>query len=70
MTPTLAGKRALITGSSKGVGLAAARVFVAQGAQVVMHANTTAASARAAAADIVWFHIESVNCRSPSASEP
>lgn len=52
MTPALAGKRALITGSSKGVGLAAARVFAAQGAQVVMHANTTAASARAAATDI------------------
>lgn len=52
MTPPLAGKRALITGSSKGVGLAAARLFAAQGAQVVMHANTTAASARAAAADI------------------
>lgn len=52
MTPTLAGKRALITGSSKGVGLAAARLFAAQGAQVVMHANTTAASARAAAEEI------------------
>lgn len=52
MTPPLAGKCALITGSSKGVGLAAARLFAAQGAQVVMHANTTAASARAAAADI------------------
>jgi 3-oxoacyl-[acyl-carrier protein] reductase len=52
MTFTLEGKRALITGSSKGVGLAAARVFAAQGAQVVMHANTTAVSARDAAADI------------------
>lgn len=52
MTPPLAGKRALITGSSKGVGLAAARLFAAQGAHVVMHANTTVASAEAAAADI------------------
>lgn len=52
MTPFLTGKRALITGSSKGVGLAAARMFAAQGAQVVMHANTTVASARAAAGEI------------------
>lgn len=42
----LAGKYCLITGSSKGVGLAAARLFAQQGAFVVMHANTALESAR------------------------
>ncbi len=40
MTLPLSGKRALITGSSHGVGLAAAQLFAAQGAEVVLHANT------------------------------
>jgi NAD(P)-dependent dehydrogenase (short-subunit alcohol dehydrogenase family) len=48
----LRGRCALITGSSKGVGLAAARLFAAQGAQVVLHANQALDSARAAAAQI------------------
>jgi 3-oxoacyl-[acyl-carrier protein] reductase len=39
MTQPLAGKRALITGSSHGVGLAAAHLFAAQGADVVLHGN-------------------------------
>lgn len=48
----LTGRCALITGSSKGVGLAAAHLFAAQGAQVVLHANQALDSARAAAAQI------------------
>ncbi len=49
MNLPLVGKYALITGSSKGVGLAAARLFAAQGARVVMHANTAVDAARAEA---------------------
>jgi len=45
MTGQLAGKRALITGSSHGVGLAAAHMFAAQGAQVVLHGNQNMADA-------------------------
>ena len=36
----LDGKTALITGSSHGVGLAAAKLFAKQGAKVVLHGNT------------------------------
>lgn len=39
MNPPLKGKRALITGSSRGVGLATAKLFATQGAQIVLHAN-------------------------------
>jgi len=46
MNLPLTDKYALITGSSKGVGLAAARLFAAQGARVVMHANTAVNAAR------------------------
>ena len=45
MTGRLAGKRALITGSSHGVGLAAAHMFAAQGAEVVLHGNQNMADA-------------------------
>lgn len=48
----LAGKRALITGSSRGVGLAAAHRFAAQGAEVILHANSKLDAARAAAESI------------------
>lgn len=41
----LAGKRALITGSSHGVGLAAAHLFAEQGAEVVLHGNANMADA-------------------------
>jgi 3-oxoacyl-[acyl-carrier protein] reductase len=49
MNLPLSGKRALITGSSHGVGLAAAHLFAAQGAEVVLHANTNVDRAIAAA---------------------
>jgi len=52
MSGALSGKRVLITGSSHGVGLAAARLFAAQGADVVLHANRTVERARDAARDI------------------
>jgi 3-oxoacyl-[acyl-carrier protein] reductase len=44
---TLAGRRALITGSSQGFGLAVARAFAAAGADVTMCARDTAALAKA-----------------------
>jgi NAD(P)-dependent dehydrogenase (short-subunit alcohol dehydrogenase family) len=49
MNSMLAGKRVLITGSSHGVGLAAAHHFAGQGAGVVLHANANPDAARAAA---------------------
>jgi 3-oxoacyl-[acyl-carrier protein] reductase len=49
MNLPLSGKRALITGSSHGVGLAAAQLFAAQGADVVLHANANLDRAIAAA---------------------
>lgn len=48
MSGPLAGKRALITGSSHGVGLAAAHLFADQGAEVVLHGNQNMAEADAA----------------------
>lgn len=48
MSLPLAGKRALITGSSHGVGLATAHLFAEQGAEVVLHGNANMADADAA----------------------
>ena len=48
----LTGKRALITGSSHGVGRAAARLFVRQGASVVMHGNRNLAAAKSEAEEL------------------
>ncbi len=48
----LAGRCILITGSSHGVGLACAHRFAAQGAEVVLHANTRPEDAEAAASAI------------------
>ena len=48
MSLPLSGKKALITGSSHGVGLAAAHLFAAQGADVVLHGNANMADADAA----------------------
>lgn len=52
MTQSLHGKCALITGSSRGVGLAAAKLFAAQGANVILHANSNIEAAQAAAEEI------------------
>ncbi|MCB1589032.1 MAG: SDR family NAD(P)-dependent oxidoreductase, partial [Xanthomonadales bacterium] len=52
MNLPLAGRHALITGSSRGVGRAAARVFAQQGARVVLHANQGNAAAAAVAAEL------------------
>ena len=52
MNLPLAGRHALITGSSRGVGRAAARVFAQQGARVVLHANQGSAAAAAVAAEL------------------
>jgi NAD(P)-dependent dehydrogenase (short-subunit alcohol dehydrogenase family) len=38
----LAGKHALVTGSTKGIGLAVARAFVREGARVVIHSRSAA----------------------------
>ena len=48
MSLPLAGKRALVTGSSHGVGLATAHLFAEQGAEVVLHGNANMADADAA----------------------
>ena len=52
MSGPLAGKRALITGSSHGVGLAAAHLFASQGAEVVLHGNQNMVDADAAVQEI------------------
>ena len=52
MSLPLAGKRALITGSSHGVGLAASQLFAAQGAEVVLHGNSNMADADTAVQQI------------------
>lgn len=52
MTRPLAGKRALITGSSHGVGLSTAHLFAQQGAEVILHGNQNLAQAEQAARDI------------------
>jgi 3-oxoacyl-[acyl-carrier protein] reductase len=49
----LKGKVVLITGSSTGIGAAAARAFGAHGARVAVHYHASEAEARAVAADIV-----------------
>ena len=52
MSLPLAGKRALITGSSHGVGLAAAHTFAAQGAEVILHGNQNMVDADTAVREI------------------
>lgn len=52
MLKTLTGRRALITGSSHGVGQAAAKLFVEQGAAVIMHGNSNIARAENIAAEL------------------
>lgn len=52
MSGPLSGKRALITGSSHGVGLAAARLFAEQGAEIVLHGNRNMADADKAVQEI------------------
>src|SRR5262245_6841377 len=46
----LSGRRALVTGSTAGIGLAIARAFVACGAEVVVNGREASAVAEAAAA--------------------
>src|SRR5581483_3732474 len=41
MSESLSGKRALVTGSSRGIGLAIAKALLAEGAQVVMCARNS-----------------------------
>lgn len=48
----LKNKRVLITGSSRGIGAAAARAFAAQGAKVVLHANASRETAKALGREI------------------
>ncbi|HEU0146367.1 MAG TPA: SDR family oxidoreductase [Bradyrhizobium sp.] len=48
----LAGKTALVTGASRGLGRAAARALASAGAQVLVHYNSGASEAEAVVADI------------------
>lgn len=52
MSGPLSGQRALITGSSHGVGRAAAFLFAQQGAEVILHGNQNMADADAAVQEI------------------
>jgi 3-oxoacyl-[acyl-carrier protein] reductase len=52
MMKDLVGKRVLITGSSTGIGAAAAKGFAEVGARVVVHGNASREAAEAVAADI------------------
>ncbi len=49
MAALLAGRRALITGSTRGVGIATARRFLAEGASVLLHGRSEAAVGAAVA---------------------
>jgi 3-oxoacyl-[acyl-carrier protein] reductase len=52
MSGPLHGRHVLITGASRGLGVAIARVFAAQGARVVIHANAARAAAEALSAEL------------------
>jgi 3-oxoacyl-[acyl-carrier protein] reductase len=52
MTTTLAGKTALVTGASRGIGRATALALAKQGAQVLVHYGSAAAEAEAVANEI------------------
>jgi 3-hydroxybutyrate dehydrogenase len=61
----LAGKLALVTGSSSGIGLGIAKVLAAQGANLIVHGVAPAAELEALAAKLAKEH--SVKCHSSDA---
>jgi 3-oxoacyl-[acyl-carrier protein] reductase len=65
----LAGKKVLITGASKGIGLACAEVFAAEGAHVIMVARDQA-RLQAAAADLKGRHQGPVEIAAADLSRP
>src|SRR6476661_227323 len=52
MDTGLAGKRVLVTGGAGGIGSACVRAFAAEGAEVVVHYNTSSARAQDLAAEV------------------
>ncbi|WP_276355641.1 SDR family oxidoreductase [Cohnella caldifontis] len=60
---SMKGKRALITGSSRGIGRATARAFAKEGADVAIHYRRDEAAARAAADEVRSYGVNAILCK-------
>ena len=69
-TPLLQGKRALVTGSVQGIGLAIAEALARQGATVVLHGLPDAAAERAARARIAAVSAAPVTVQTHNLADP